>query len=65
MNKLDEISKKIAVSYENKLTRPLTFSELTLILTRFEIMVNETPGMYSIQEFLQQEDYRRELFPKQ
>jgi hypothetical protein len=65
MNKLDEILKKIAVSYESKLTRPLTFSELALILTRFQIMLDETPDRYSIEEFIQQEDYRRELFPKQ
>jgi hypothetical protein len=49
-------------SYENKVTRPLEFGELCLILTRFQIMLEEEPYRYTIEEFIQQEDFRRGLF---
>ena len=49
-------------SYENKLTRPLRFGELCLILTRFQIMLEEEPYRYTIEEFVQQEDFRRGMF---
>ena len=49
-------------SYENKLTRPLKFGELCLILARFQIMLEENPNRYTIEEFIQQEDFRRAMF---
>jgi hypothetical protein len=49
-------------SYENKVTRPLNFGELWLILTRFQIMLQEHPDRYTIEEFIQQEDFRRGMF---
>ena len=52
----------IGSSYENKVSRPLKFSELCLILTRFQIMLEEEPNKYTIEEFIQQEDFRRGMF---
>lgn len=49
-------------SYENKVTRPLKFGELCLILTRFQIMLEEEPDRYTIEEFIHQEDFRRSMF---
>jgi hypothetical protein len=49
-------------SYENKETRPLKFGELCLILARFKIMLEEEPNRYTIEEFIQQEDFRRAMF---
>jgi len=49
-------------TYKNKVSRPLKFEELCLILHRFQIMLEETPDRYTIEEFIQQEDYRREMF---
>lgn len=57
MNISDVIS-----GYENKLTRPLEFGELCLILVRFQIMLEEEPSRYTIEEFIQQEDFRRGMF---
>lgn len=48
--------------YEKKATRPLKFDELCLILHRFRIMLEEEPGRYTVEEFIQQEDYRRDMF---
>ena len=53
---------KIETEYEGKLSRPLAFSEIHLILTRFQIMEDEEPNKYSIAEFIQQEDFRRDIF---
>lgn len=50
------------IFYKDKKTRPIEFGELCIILTRFEIMLKEGPDKYSIQEFIQQEDFRRNLF---
>jgi len=44
------------------ITRPMTFSELYLILYRFEIALDENPDI-DIEEFIKQEDHRRNLFP--
>lgn len=65
---LDNTDKKLHISnvissYENKLTRPLKFGELCLILTRFQIMLEEESDRYTIEEFIQQEDFRRGMFP--
>ena len=49
-------------SHENKETRPLKFGELCLILARFKIMLEEEPNRYTIEEFIQQEDFRRAMF---
>lgn len=64
---VDNTDKKLHISdvissYENKLTRPLKFGELCLILTRFQIMLEEEPNKYTIEEFIQQEDFRRGMF---
>jgi len=63
----DNVEKELRIfdvisSYENKLTRPLKFGELCLILTRFQIMLEEEPNRYTIEEFIQQEDFRRGMF---
>lgn len=50
--------------YKDKKTRPLSFGELCIILARFEIMLTDGPDKYTIEEFIQQEDYRRDLFTK-
>jgi hypothetical protein len=64
---LDKMDKKLHISdvissYENKVTRPLKFGELCLILARFQIMLEEEPDRYTIEEFIQQEDFRRGMF---
>lgn len=64
---LDGVGKKLhkyhdISNYENKATRPLKFGELCLILTRFQIMLEEEPDRYTIEEFIQQEDFRRGMF---
>jgi hypothetical protein len=64
---LNDTDKKLHISdvissYENKVTRPLKFGELCLILTRFQIMLQEHPDRYTIEEFIQQEDFRRGMF---
>ena len=65
---LENTDKKLHISdvissYENKLTRPLKFGELCIILTRFQIMLEEEPNRYTIEEFIRQEDFRRGMFP--
>lgn len=50
--------------YKGKKTRPLGFGELCIILARFEIMITDGPDKFTIEEFIQQEDYRRNIFPK-
>jgi hypothetical protein len=50
------------IRYENRVTRPLEFGELCLILTRFQIMLEEEPNRYTVEEFIQQEDFRRGMF---
>jgi len=47
-----------------KFTRPLEFGELHLILVRFQIMLEEEPDRYTIEEFIELEDFRRNLFEK-
>ncbi len=47
---------------KNKETRPLKFEELCLILARFKIMLEEDPNRYTIEEFIQQEGFRRAIF---
>lgn len=64
---IDNMDKKLHISdvissYENKLTRPLKFGEICLILTRFQIMLEEEPNRYTIEEFIRQEDFRRGMF---
>jgi hypothetical protein len=64
---LNDIDKKSHISdvisnYENKVTRPLEFGELCLILARFQIMLEDEPDRYTIEEFIEQEDFRRGLF---
>lgn len=51
------------LAYGSKKSRPIQFSELCLMLARFEIMLKEEPDRYTIEEFVQQEDFRRDLFP--
>jgi len=55
---------EIANEYSDKKSRPLLFNELTLILARFQIMLEEDSNRYTIEEFLRQEDLRRDMFPK-
>jgi len=59
------MSKRILNKYNGRLTRPLSIAELEIILSRFEIMLEEEEDeyKYSILEFIEQEDFRRELFP--
>ena len=57
-----EIGKLLKQIRVVKKTRPLSFAELEIILIRFEMMLQQEPNRYTIQEFIQQEDFRRELF---
>jgi|DEB0MinimDraft_4_1074332.scaffolds.fasta_scaffold38417_2 hypothetical protein len=62
---MKQMSKRILNKYNGRLTRPLSIAELEIILSRFEIMLEEEEDeyKYSILEFIEQEDFRRELFP--
>jgi hypothetical protein len=64
MNEEVEKSNKILVKFSGKKTRPIDFGELCIILSRFQIMIQEEPDRYTIGEFIEQEDYRRDLFKK-
>jgi hypothetical protein len=55
-------SSDIISSYKNKFTRPLKFGELCIILARFQIMLETEPNRYTIEEFIRQEDWRRDMF---
>ena len=46
------------------LSRPIHFDELCIILERFKIMLEDEPERYSIEEFIMQENFRRDLFKK-
>lgn len=52
----------IVDKYKDKKTRPLSFGELEIILIRFEQMLQLEPNRYTIQQFIEQEDFRRDLF---
>lgn len=63
----DNTDKKLHISdivsnYKNKFTRPLKFGELCIILARFQIMLETEPNKYTIEEFIRQEDWRRDIF---
>jgi hypothetical protein len=47
---------------KDKLSRPIKFSELCLILDRFKDSFENHPNLYSIEEFIYQEHLRRGLF---
>jgi hypothetical protein len=53
---------EVIKKYLNKETRPLNFGELHLILLRFKFMLEEEPNRYTIEEFIEQEDFRRKIF---
>jgi hypothetical protein len=64
---VDNTDKKLNISddissYKNKVTRPLKFGELCIILSRFQIMLETEPDRYTIEEFIRQEDFRRGMF---
>jgi hypothetical protein len=64
---LDKSNEKLHISdvissYKNKVTRPLKFGELCIILARFQIMLETEPDRYTIEEFIRQEDFRRGMF---
>ncbi len=46
---------------KNKISRPISYEELSLILNRFQINSNEKYKM-DIDEFIKQENHRRDLF---
>lgn len=43
-------------------SRPISRPELELIITRFKIMMEEEPDRYTVDEFIEQENFRRNLF---
>lgn len=62
MSNNEKINTEIENKYKDKLTRNISFSELYLILKRFQIIQEKKPVLYTIEEFIEQEDYRRDLF---
>jgi len=52
------------IDLENRTSRPLHYGELTTILMRFQIMLEEEPDRYTLEEFIIQENFRRDIFPK-
>lgn len=58
MGKEDRILNK----YKDKKTRPLTLGDLEIMFIRYRIMIEEEPDRYNAIEFIEQEDYRRNLF---
>lgn len=55
---------RIVDKFLNLKTRPLDLNDLELILFRFQLMIEESPGKYDILEFIEQEDFRKDLFIK-
>lgn len=51
--------------YKNKKTRPLTLGDLEIMFIRYKIMIEEEPDRYNTIEFIEQEDFRRNLFSKE
>lgn len=50
---------------ENRMTRPLAYGELHIILTRFQLTLeDETAVDKSVSEHIRQENFRRNIFPK-
>lgn len=45
-----------------QVSRPIGHGELGLILTRFKIMMEEEPDRFTVEEFIEQENFRRNLF---
>jgi len=50
-------------TYDNQVTRPMSFGELTLMFHRFKIMMEEEPNRCTPEEFIQGENLRRGIFP--
>ena len=46
---------------KNKISRPISYGELYLIITRFKINLDEKYDV-DIDEFIKQENHRRDLF---
>jgi hypothetical protein len=55
---------RISNKYKNLKTKQLSLSELELMFTRFQLMNKEDPSKYNILEFIEQEDFRKDLFIK-
>lgn len=55
---------RILDKFKDKKTRPLSLGDLEIMFTRYRIMIEEEPDRYSFIEFIEQEDYRRDLFSK-
>lgn len=53
---------RILNKYKDKKTRPLTLGDLEIMFIRYRIMIEEEPDKYSTIEFIEQEDWRRNLF---
>jgi len=55
---------RILNKYKDKKTRPLTLGDLEIMFIRYRIMIEEEPDRYNTIEFIEQEDWRRNLFSK-
>lgn len=59
MGEIDRILNK----FEGRVTKPLTISDLELILTRYKYMLTDENILeLNPIEFIEQEDYRKNLF---
>lgn len=57
-------SQRIVKKFKGKFSRPFSLGELEIILIRYKIMLEEEPDRFSISEFIEQEDFRRNIFVK-
>lgn len=59
-----EEEERILNKFKDKKTRPLTLGDLEIMFMRYRIMIEEEPDRYNTIEFIEQEDYRRNLFSR-
>lgn len=55
---------RILAKYDGKKTRQLNLGDLEIMFLRYRMMIEEEPDRYSAIEFIEQEDFRRNLFPE-
>ena len=63
LNKMKD-EERILNKFKDKKTRPLTLGDLEIMFIRYRIMIEEEPDRYNTIEFIEQEDYRRNLFSR-
>ena len=59
---MTEEENRILNKYKDKKTRPITLGDLEIMIIRYRIMIEEEPDRYNAIEFIEQEDWRRNLF---